>query len=93
VRQVDGAVTFHAEYFALGHLSKALAPGARRLGSESTAGLGLEHVAFANPDGQVVVVAFNPAEQPTAFEVRAAAGTLTYTLPAGALATFVLPAP
>ncbi len=91
VRRADGAVTFSAEYFALGHFGKFVAPGAHRVGSETHGdAAAVEHVAFVNPDGCLVLVAFNPGAAALSFEVRSARGTFGYALPAGALVTFVL---
>ena len=90
VRQADGAVSFSAEYYALGHFGKVVAPGAVRVGSSATTGFDVRQVAFANPDGGLVVVAYNPGAGAQTFGVRSADGTLRYTLPAGALVTFVI---
>jgi glucosylceramidase len=90
VRKADGAVTFNAEYYVLGHFGKFVAPGAVRIGSTSGAQLAVEHVAFENVDGGIVVVALNPGGAAATFELRSTYGALTYVLPAGALVTFVI---
>lgn len=83
-----GAWTFNVEYYALAHASKFVRPGARRI--ESTSGVGgLESVAFRNPDGSRVLIVVNTADQARRFDVRAGERTFTYSLPAGAVATFV----
>jgi glucosylceramidase len=54
-----GFVNRNVEYYSLAHLSKWVLPGAYRIGSSlSTA---VEHVAFKNPDGSIVVVILNDA--------------------------------
>jgi glucosylceramidase len=90
VRQADGAVSFSAEYYALGHFGKFVAPGAVRVGSSASTGFDVEQVAFENPDGGLVVVAYNPGAGTQTFVVRSAAGDFSYPLPAGALVTFVI---
>jgi glucosylceramidase len=90
VRQADGAVSFSAEYYALGHFAKFVAPGSMRVGSEASTGFDVEQVAFENPDGGLVVVVYNPGAGTQTFALRSAAGALTYALPAGALVTFVI---
>jgi glucosylceramidase len=90
VRQADGAVSYNAEYYALGHFAKFAAPGAVRVGSSASTGFDIEQVAFENPDGGLVVVAYNPGAGTQTFVVRSADGALSYALPAGALVTFVI---
>ncbi len=81
-----GAVTRNLEYYALGHASRFVKAGAVRIFSDSPAGI--ETVAFRNPDGGRVLIAFNSNPAATAFAVSAAGRGFTYTLPAGAAATF-----
>jgi glucosylceramidase len=89
----DGTVTKNAEYYTLGHLSRFVAPGATRIASTSFGTTGwnghLMDVAFRNPDGSTVLVAHNENDNPQTFAVREGDHSFTYTLPGGALATFV----
>lgn len=89
----DGTVTPDAEYYALGHLSRFVRPGAVRIGSTSfgTAAYNgeLMDVAFRNPDGSTVLVVHNENDAARSFTVREGDASLDYTLPGGALATFV----
>ena len=93
----DGTVTRNAEYYALGHLSRFVQPGAVRIASTSfgTAGWNgqLIDVAFRNPNGTTVFVAHNENDDPRSFAVRENGRDLEYTLPGGALATFVWATP
>ena len=82
-----GAVTRNVEYYALGHASKFVDPGAVRIASNSVAG-GLEDVAFKNPDGSRVLLALNNGSASTTFKVSWNKQSFTYTLAAGAVATF-----
>ena len=50
---------------------------------------GISNVAFKNPDGSLVLIALNGNAAATAFSVKAQGKTFGYTLPAGAVATFV----
>jgi glucosylceramidase len=83
-----GQVTRNVEYYVLGHASRFVRPGARRI--ESTSGVeGLESVAFRNAgDGSKVLVVLNGAAVDRPFAVSAGARSFSYTLPAGAVATF-----
>lgn len=87
IDSVTGAVKRNEEYYALGHASRFVRPGAYRV--ESTTGVhGLESVAFRNPDRSFVLIVVNPAAEPQAFAVSAGSRSFGYTLPGGAVATF-----
>jgi len=89
----DGTVTRNAEFYTLGHLARFVQPGAVRIASTSFGTTGwngqVMDAAFRNPDGSTVLVAHNENDNPQTFAVREGARTFTYTLPGGALATFV----
>ena len=53
-----GEVERNVEYYALGHASRFVVPGARRIAATSTSGQ-IETVAFQNPDGTKVLIALN----------------------------------
>jgi glucosylceramidase len=61
-------VARNAEYYALGHLSRFVRPGAVRIGSTSFGTTGwngqITDVAFRNPDGTTVLVAHNENDSP-----------------------------
>jgi glucosylceramidase len=88
-----GAVTRNAEFYTLGHLARFVRPGATRVASTSFGTTGwngqVQDVAFVNPDGSTVLVAHNQNDNPQAFAVRVGEQSFSYTLPGGALATFV----
>jgi len=90
IDSATGAVTRNEEYYAFGHASRFVRPGARRI--ESGTGVsGLESVAFRNEDdGSIVLIVVNPNAQATRFVVRAGTRVFQADLPAGAVATFVL---
>jgi glucosylceramidase len=93
IRQGDGQVTLSPEYYTLGHFARFVRAGARRVGSQSVgAPSTVEHVAFVNPDGSLVVIVHNPDATQVAAEVRSARGAFSYSLPPGGLATFVVSA-
>lgn len=90
--QPDGSVTTDAEYYTIGHLSKFVKPGARRIASTSFGTTGwngqIMDAAFRNPDGSTALVVHNENDEPRTFAVNAGDRTFEYTLPGGALATF-----
>jgi glucosylceramidase len=83
-----GDISRNVEYFALAHASRFVQPGARRIASGSRSAA-LEHVAFANPDGSLVLLIVNPAAQPRDFAVRMAGQGFRYRLPAASVATLL----
>lgn len=89
----DGTVTRNAEYYALGHLSRFVRPGALHIASTSFGTPSwngqITDVAFRNPDGSQVLVAHNENDNPQSFSVSENGQSFDYTLPGGALATFV----
>jgi glucosylceramidase len=98
---VRHSVAFTRDYYQLGQFSKYVQPGAVRVGSNTfityrytyPAGTintpGLDDVAFQNPDGSRVLLAFNSARRAVAFAVKDAGAYFRYRLAPGATATFV----
>jgi glucosylceramidase len=86
-------VTRDAEYYTLGHLSRFVPPGAVRIASTSFGTTGwngqIMDVAFRNPDGSTALVVHNENDDPRSFAVAEGGESFDYTLPGGALATFV----
>ena len=86
-------VTPDAEYYALGHLSRFVQPGAVRIASTSFGTTGwngqIMDVAFVNPNGSTVLVAHNENDNPQSFSVSENGQSFDYTLPGASLATFV----
>jgi glucosylceramidase len=81
-------VTFNVEYYILGHMGKFVVPGAHRIDSNTFGAGSIEDVAFQNPDGSIVLLVLNSAGNAGTFAVTFKGQSFTYTLPAGALATF-----
>ncbi len=82
------AVTRNVEYYVLGHASRFVRPGARRIGSTLLAG-DLETVAFRNSDdGSKVLIVVNTTAQERTFAVRWSGQSFRYVVPAGAVVTF-----
>jgi glucosylceramidase len=84
-----GAITRNDEYYALGHASRFVRQGARRIASTETK-QEVDNVAFRNEDdGSLVLVVTNSAQQPRSIAVSQGKHGFSYTLPARSLATFV----
>jgi glucosylceramidase len=82
-------VTFNVEYYILGHLGKFVVPGAHRIDSNTFGSGSIEDVAFQNPDGSIVLFVLNSANNAGTFTVSFGGQAFNYSLPAGAVATFI----
>jgi glucosylceramidase len=77
------------EYYLMRHLSAFVRPGARRLEAVSWSGYE-NQLAFANPDGSVVVVIQNDLVEPLPVRIRVGDSVLAPTLPADSFSTLVV---
>jgi len=82
-------ITNNVEYYVLGHLAKFVVPGAYRIDSNSFGHGSMEDVAFQNPDKSIVLLVLNSGSSTGSFTVNWHSQTFTYSLPAGAAATFL----
>lgn len=76
------------DYFAVGHASKFVQPGAHRIESTDLGRESLETVAFQNTNGSIALLVLNNHSKETAFHVRWRERSFDYVLPSGALVTF-----
>jgi len=87
VDQATGAATYTDNFYQLGQFSKFIEPGAVHIGSSD--GGGIWSQAYRNPDGTEITIAYNNNASNTTFTLTwNGAGSLSYTLPAGATVTF-----
>lgn len=85
-----GTVTKNEEYYAIGHFSKFVKPGAKRIASSVPQGLdNMELVAFQNPDGSKALIVCNNDNTANAFGVRQGINYFSYTIDAKSVATIV----
>jgi len=86
--RADGTgVDYHFTYYSYGQFMKFIKRGARRIGStEGTREFA--NVAFANPDGEIVLVVVNRASGPAAFDVVYRKRVFKAALPGESVATF-----
>ena len=75
------------EYYALGHASRFVAQGAQRIASTSRA-QGIDTVAFVNPDGTRVLIAFNAGAAPAPATIESEGRRFAYTIAPQAAVTF-----
>ncbi len=80
--------TRQSSYWYIGHFSRYMLPGARRLFS-TQAGNGLESVAARNPDGSLVIVVCNRGDQSLCAALRVDGTWAELTVPAHAIQTLI----
>ncbi len=83
----NGQVEKNVEFYAIGHLSKFVDPGAVRIESSYIIGT-LESVAFRNPDQSIVLVVLNPATTTEIFDLQWHGKYFFYPLEPNSVATF-----
>jgi glucosylceramidase len=101
VNPATGRATYTPDYYQFGQVSKFVLPGAVRIYSDRFvqdfgAGTtpygvtsGVDNVAFLNPNGTRVLIAYNHAETAQRFGVSWQSRQFDYMLPAHATATFL----
>ena len=82
-------ITNNVEYYVLGHLAKFVAPGAYRIDSNTFGPGSIEDVAFQNPDRSIALLGLNSGSANATFTLSWKSQTISYSLPAGAVATFL----
>jgi glucosylceramidase len=82
----SGAITYNVDYYALGHFSRFVRPGALRVKSTASDGA-LKQVAFVNGDGTLALIAHNAAAAPRVVQVGAGAAAMSVSVPANAAVT------
>jgi glucosylceramidase len=86
-----GKIRFQSSYYYLGHFSRFIRRGARRLLCCSTLD-NLEVTAFENPDATIAVVVMNRFSKELPFVLKYAGKTVDATSPAHSITTYIFPA-
>jgi glucosylceramidase len=81
-----------SSYFYIGHFSRFIKPGARRILCAATRA-DLECTAFVNPAGDIVVVVMNRLDTHQSFQIEINGAAYPTELPARSIATYLLDAP
>ena len=84
-----GEALYQSPYYYIGHFSRFIRPGARRLGCAPTLD-DLEATAFLNSDGTLAVVTLNRSKQPLEFLLRIDGREARADVPAHGIKTFLL---
>jgi O-glycosyl hydrolase len=86
INQSTGNVTYNAGYYSVGHFSKFVLPGAKRIASTTTGSL--DDVAFQNPDGSLVLIVDNTSSSTQSFSTSWGGQHFSDSLPAHGIATY-----
>ncbi|MCE7001428.1 ricin-type beta-trefoil lectin domain protein [Kibdelosporangium philippinense] len=81
-----GQVDYTIEYYTMGHLTKFVKPGARRIQSNDNASV--KNVAWRNADGSKALLAYNTTGSTQSVRVNWGGQSFTYNLPSRTSATF-----
>jgi glucosylceramidase len=81
-----GQVDYTIEYYTMGQLTKFVPNGSYRI--DSTENPDILNVAFRDPNGSLILVAYNNTTTTQAFKVRWRSESFHYTLPVNTTATF-----
>ena len=84
-----GELLFMNSFYYLGHFSKFIRPGARRVISSATTDV-LQTTAFRNPDGSIAVVVLNTTDQDQPFNLKLAGNVAAAASPAHSIVTLVV---
>jgi glucosylceramidase len=88
-KDTPGKVEYGIEYYTMGHYTKFVPVGASRI--DSTASDNVLNAAFKNPDGSLVLIAYNNTNEARPFKVRWHSRVFRYTLPVNTSVTFRWP--
>jgi glucosylceramidase len=81
-----------SSYFYIGHFSRFIKPGARRILCAATRAA-LECTAFVNPAGDIAIVVMNRLDNDQAFQIQLGGASYPTELPGHSIATYLLDAP
>jgi glucosylceramidase len=84
----DGRLVFTPGYAYMGHFSRWIRPGARRVGAAASRST-LQTVAFRNGDGRLAVVVMNRTDQPQRYRLVVDRMETAVDIPAHAIQTVV----
>ena len=84
-----GKLVYTSAYYYIGHFSKFIRPGAKRIISSSNRDW-LQTTAFRNPDGKLAVVVMNSGDKPQEFQLWIKGQGAPTSSPAHSIITYVI---
>ncbi|OWP62052.1 glycosyl hydrolase [Hymenobacter amundsenii] len=85
----SGQLLYTNSYYYIGHFSKFIRPGAKRVATASSRDI-LQTTAFQNPDGSVAVVVMNTTAKPLDFQLWVQGQAAPTTSPAHSIMTMIV---
>ena len=85
---VSKEIDIHDSYYYIGHFSKYVKPGARRIGSSIWTDE-IETVSFKNPDGEIVTIVLNRTEKKIKACLKLSGKLLETEIEARSIATYI----
>ena len=82
----QGNLIFTPSYYYIGHFSKFIRPGARRVSTVSSRSH-LLATSFQNKDGEMVTVVMNPTDDAITYKLQIFTEAVTQTIPAHGMQT------
>lgn len=82
-------IILESSYYYIGHISKYVKPGAKRIGLTKNAD-NLTAIAFKNPNGEIVLVIMNATENKQEFTADIKGNKTAYEIPARSIITAIL---
>jgi len=80
---------YNSEFYYLGHFSKFIKPGARRISASSSKSI-LLTTAFQNTDGKIAVVVMNQKDKVESFSIWIDGKSIESTIPGRSISTFMI---
>ncbi|MFI8684354.1 glycoside hydrolase family 30 beta sandwich domain-containing protein [Rossellomorea sp. NPDC077527] len=89
VDTVNDDVRYNSSYYYIGHFSKYIKKGARRIGCE-VSGDAVLATSFENADGEIVVVVMNAGDREEEISLECGVNNFSTSLPLHSIATFII---
>ncbi|KPL60556.1 glycoside hydrolase family 30 protein [Rossellomorea vietnamensis] len=89
VDTVNDDVRYNSSYYYIGHFSKYIKVGARRIGCQISND-SVSATSFENPDGEIVVIVMNANDHEEEISLACGEGNFNTTLPLHSIATFMI---
>ena len=85
----NGELTFTNSYYYIGHFSKFVRPGNKRISAVSSSNM-IISTGFINDENQVIVVAMNQGEEELKYSITVGSRSANLTIPAHGIQTIIL---
>lgn len=82
-------IYIHDSYYYIGHFSKFIKKGAKRIGSSKWSDI-LDTVSFKNPDGEIVTIVLNRSDETVEFSLLIGTQKANLTSEAHSIATYII---